>query len=233
MYLGAVDWSARQRFLGPLLESSRATGWAVGEAPLEHLVNYPDLGSSAVRRMAEAEGLTLVPNRSGEHPVSTLTPVVEDQARPGSLSAVVGLGQQPFHTDGAHLRRVPDIVLLWVLQPCETPTLIWQPRLDRSSEGAAGIFLVEPGGEPFLAPAVTGWSSLRFDPVCMKPADASARRVAGLLQSPPESEIESISWDTPGKMLLIRNHRVLHARAAVVEGETERKVFRAALYEGD
>jgi alpha-ketoglutarate-dependent taurine dioxygenase len=157
--------------------------------------------------------------------------VTQDAAHPSSISAKVGLDEQPLHTDGAHLRRVPDIVVLWVVDTSDTPTLLWdQPLQAVPPADTTGVFMVRPGGEPFLASAVQG-SRLRFDPVCMTPVDAMARRVSAALQSPPEGTVHKIAWDTRGKVLVLRNRRVLHARAAVVKGDANRRVFRSAFYE--
>jgi hypothetical protein len=89
------------------------------------------------------------------------------------------------------------------------------------------MFVVEPGGEPFLAQAITG-GALRYDPGCMVPADAFARDIATALQNPPVDEVVDINWDTPGKIVLLRNRVVLHGRAEVAEGDGERRLCRIA-----
>lgn len=209
-------------FIQQLLEDSAESGWAVGRSPV-----HPASLAVCVAGEAAALGLTAVENRSGESPLDTLRPTTLAEARPASLSAVVGLGEQPFHTDGAHLRRVPDFVLLWCLQPNATPTQVWKPR-PIGSENRVGIFIVKNGKKTWLAPAIEANGALRFDPVCMTPGDASARWLSEELQSPPPEEVQSVSWDFPGRVLALRNRKVLHRRAALADGDGSRVLVRAA-----
>ncbi|WP_396667942.1 hypothetical protein [Microbacterium sp. R86528] len=76
---------------------------------------------------ASALGWRPVPIRRGESVLSTLPVVDADEAHPQSLSAVVGAGQQPLHTDGAHHKVMPDLVLLAAVEPSSTPTLLCAP----------------------------------------------------------------------------------------------------------
>lgn len=169
-------------------------------------------------------------NRRGSGYLSTLTPMTEEQAHRSSISAMVGLGQQPLHTDGAHQRTVPDFVLLWSETVSATPTRVWEPKnIPRGSKN--GIFVITSGQERWLA---SGWDDqgIRFDLGCMAPGDAFARQLSTALQDPPEEEVEWISWDKPGKVLLLRNRKVLHGRAAVAEGDTDRCLQRIAFKGG-
>ncbi|OKX82253.1 hypothetical protein AUO95_06270 [Corynebacterium glutamicum] len=91
----------------------------------------------------------------------------------------------------------------------------------------SGIFVINSGQERWLG---SGWDDqgIRFDPGCMAPADAFARQFSTAIQDSPEEEVESISWDKPGKVLLLRNRRVLHGRAAVAAGDIDRCLQRIA-----
>lgn len=186
--------------------------------------------AAVITREANALGLLAAHNRVGEDPLSTLRPTTAADAKPASLSAVVGLDAQPLHTDGAHLKRVPDYVLLWCAEPSATPTRIWSPWNAVERQDQHGIFVVKSGRNTWLAPAIDSHRSLRFDPICMTPGDSAARRLTAALQSPPAGDVHSVLWDSPGKILLLRNRQVLHGRAAVIEGDTHRKLERIAYY---
>ena len=62
--------------------------------------------------MPRPSGWAEVRPSPGDAPVSVLRPAEASAAHPRSLSAPYGLGQQPLHTDGAHLPDPPDIVVL-------------------------------------------------------------------------------------------------------------------------
>ncbi|GAB3056245.1 hypothetical protein GCM10027079_22940 [Sediminivirga luteola] len=74
-----------------------------------------------------------------------------------------------------------------------------------------GVFKVDDGKRAFLAHAYT-YGRYRFDPGCMTPQDSRARRAALHFDSAREAA-EQFEWDTPNKVLVINNRRVLHARS--------------------
>lgn len=76
---------------------------------------------------ASVLGWKPVPIRRGEPALSTLRVVDVEDARDRSLSAMVGRARQPLHTDGAHHRLMPDLVLLAAIAPAPTPTLLCAP----------------------------------------------------------------------------------------------------------
>ncbi|NCT91957.1 hypothetical protein GXB85_13500 [Cellulomonas sp. APG4] len=220
-----------ETLLGSLIRTARTAGWAVGHVPRRNEGSHFPVATN-LEAQAHALGLIAVPNRRGEAPVKELRPTTADTAQPASLSAQVGLGEQPLHTDGAHLRQPPDYIILWCTDVSATPTRLWRPHIAKllTSPDRNGVFLVHSGSETWLAPALDG-AALRFDPGCMTPADASARRLSSALQAPPEGDVQEVLWDSPGKVLVIRNRRVLHGRAAVVEGDLDRRLSRVAYLE--
>jgi alpha-ketoglutarate-dependent taurine dioxygenase len=217
--------------LESLIQTAKKSGWAVGAAPRISETSFLPI-AAMLEAQARALGLTAVPNRRGDAPVQELRPTTADTAHPASLSAQVGLGEQPLHTDGAHLRRPPDYVILWCTEVSATPTRLWRPPISRllTSPDQNGVFLVRSGSDTWLATALSH-GDLRFDPGCMTPADTLARRLSSALQAPPEGEVQEVAWDTPGKVLVIRNRRVLHGRGAVVEGDLDRRLSRVAYLE--
>jgi hypothetical protein len=91
-----------QAELAKLWEIARRQGWAGGAAR----------SIDSIRTTARLLGWTEVATRKGDSTVSELRPTEQAKAAPRSLSATHGLGEQPLHTDGAHLRKSPDAVVL-------------------------------------------------------------------------------------------------------------------------
>jgi len=94
------------------------------------------------------------------------------------------------------------------------------------------MFVVRSGGDTFLAAAVTK-KHLRYDSGCMTPADATARRLQQALQAPPVEEVHEVHWHTPNTVLLLRNHVVLHGRAAATQADADRRLERMSFLEED
>jgi hypothetical protein len=209
--------------LEALAATARAEGWALGSGDIE-----------SARKQAALLGWVEVAPRRGDATVSVLRPVTASVAHPSSLSAVYGFGQQPLHTDGAHLQVPPDVLVFIAERPTATPTRLWQPDLPRQrslltmSPGALrhGMFLVRNGRDSFYAPALSG-SSYRYDPGCMTPCDARAREVQGYFEQ-QSSRAWAHEWSAAGQVLVVDNQRALHARSAVAEGDLDRELTRIA-----
>lgn len=167
--------------------------------------------------------------RPGEPDSSVLRPLSITEAHPNSLSSRYGLEAQPLHTDGAHLRRPPDVVILHNQTTSRTSTALWSPDngQDRMDEDAwrSGIFTVATGRHKFLASALDR-SVLRLDPGCMTPADERAREVLKEAQA-ARRNCTDFAWSRPGTTLVINNRRALHARNLVLPGDLERRIHRA------
>jgi hypothetical protein len=152
-----------------LVTGAQRDGWIAATGDIE-----------TIRRQAATGGWSEVPIRRGDQPVSVLKPVQPDSAHPRSLSAQYGLGNQPLHTDGAHLASPPDLVVLVASGPSQTPTRLWvYDRVTRCGEDppraafSHGMFLVHGGRDSFYAPVLAG-GRWRYDPGCMTPCDARA-----------------------------------------------------------
>lgn len=212
--------------LGDLVKGATATGWAVGSASLIQL-----------RQRARALRWEEVATRKGDGPVSVLRPTSAEGARPRSLSALHGMGEQPLHTDGAHLQAPPDIVILHATEPNGTPTLLWSemskdtnpayPRIVRPPCLAGGVFVVASGSNRFLASAYDRRGGFRYDPGCMTPADERAHEAVRHFESLSEGAHRH-EWTARDQVLVIRNRRTLHARAAVAEDDAGRELTRIA-----
>lgn len=209
-----------------LAEEVRTNGWArVVSEDLDQL-----------RRAAELLGWTEVALRVGDPAITNLRPTAKGAARMNSLSAEFGLGELPLHTDGAHLREPPDIIVLYSKKPNETRTVtwtipsVWNMGASPWRELDHGVFLVRNGAESFFAPARLK-GGIRYDAGCMKPCDSRARRVAEYFAS-VYSDSQNHSWDQDHVMLLVDNLRTLHGRGAVVSADEDRLLQRVAFRTG-
>lgn len=194
-------------------------GWASGSGSL-----------ASLRFSAGNLGWSEVTFRSADPPIVSLKPVDRDEARPNSLSSRYGKAAQPLHTDGAHLPEPPDFVLLLAEKTSEVPTLLWRCeiihyQLPSYTDLLHGVFLVRNGSDSFFRTAASGLN-LRYDPGCMAPCDERSRSAVRFFAAVTDSAVEH-HWDAPGKVLLIDNRRVLHARAAA-EDEPDREIKRVA-----
>jgi hypothetical protein len=150
-----------------------STGWSRQSGTLEE-----------ARREARIHGLLSAAGglRLNER---VLVPYEATKAPRHSLSAVYGLGEQPLHSDGAHHRLPPDVVVLHSAAPTPTSTVIWTPSYSDVvlyRVAREGIFTVRGNEESFLAVA-HDTKGLRFDPVVMSPGDAFARETAAYFEA--------------------------------------------------
>lgn len=171
-------------------------------------------------------GWQAVPIRRGDAALGTLRVVRAEEAPEHSLSAMVGHGEQPLHTDGAHHRMMPDVVLLAAAEPSATPTLLCDPGAPTEAQ-RIGVFKVGGGSRAFYASAVDTHGMWRYDPGCMTPMDDYAREVTREVAALAQKSVEH-HWHEPQTVLVISNRRVLHARAAANDPRT-RRVHRVAL----
>lgn len=198
-----------------LAQSAVATGWAIGHGEMEEVLEA-----------ASAADWSSVPIRRGDAPVAELRPLPAEAAPPRSLSAMVGTGQQPLHTDGAHLRAMPDIVVLAAAVPSQTPTLLYTPSAPTHAQ-SHGIFRASFGRRAFYATAVDPEGRWRYDPGCMTPADTLALQATGEINDFATRAIVH-EWSEPNLLLVLANRRTLHARAAAVDAST--RVIRRVAY---
>lgn len=208
-----------------LVSAAQREGWASGSGDID-----------SIRGQAALLGWAEVATRRGDAPVAVLRPTEPSAAQPRSLSAQFGLGQQPLHTDGAHLADPPDIVVLLSSRPSPTSTHVWIADLRAGkSRGVSGLtlaafehgmFLVHSGRDSFYAPVLAG-GRYRYDPGCMTACDARAREVEAYLAA-QTAQAAAFEWTRGGQVLVVDNRRVLHARAAVAEDDTGRELIRVA-----
>lgn len=204
-----------------MLSSAAVSGWSAGVGTL-----------AGVTAQSRRLNLEPVANRRGEPLMSRLRPTTEEEAKPHSLSAQVGLGRQPLHTDGAHQESPPDFLVFVSERPSSTPT--WLRHVHGQNvpwdDLRGGMFLVGIGPSAFFAPPLKGASTtrrLRFDPGCMTPCDARARAAAKFLSD--TASATRFDWTSPGQVLVLDNSRTLHGRGEVNGGDLDRELVRIAL----
>lgn len=165
-----------------------------------------------------------------------LSPLEKADARPGSMSAMVGKDAQPMHTDGAYLHLPPRYTVLMCMNPGETdcPTTLWTMNFFLLKE-AEKMGLYKPlwvwgdGINPlFYAPIIetyNGTMRVRFDELCMQSYGntPTPQDVGSFINV--ASEGADITW-SEGSVLIIDNWRCLHARGWGADSSPSRVLRR-------
>lgn len=194
------------------LSQARQFGWQLVRGDLVAIA----------REIAECAGpIRVIRTRKTDDDVRLLRPQSSEVAPPRSLSAQHGCGPFPFHTDGAHLERPPNFLLMASkgvgdqrvpTHVLRFPTTALSPQL--SEDIRLGVFRVDAGANSFYTTSryddgVNG-NCIRFDPGCMRPVDPRARRLVQTISA--TSPDHSHSLTDPNEILIIDNLRVLHSR---------------------
>jgi hypothetical protein len=172
--------------------------------------------------------------RSGQGgAIALLRPTLKDKAHPSSLSARYGLEAFPLHTDGAHLRNPPTIVLLQARSPTFGATLVHRMNSGRLSSAQLssfrhGVFVVGAGNVAFYCHAMSSDHHIRFDPGCMTALDPDARYVQQRLREEAR-DAERYRWRNLGLTLVLDNTTSLHGREQV-SNDSGRKIRRLMLH---
>lgn len=199
--LGEIAWDVREALIQVL--DQNWIGLECDPADIEHA--------------ALQLGWTPAAIRAGGGPRALLRPTTPETAHPRSLSAQYGLGEQPLHTDGAHLQVAPDVVVLHCVGASDTATVLlapdWHPDIVVEDDWRQGVFMTRSGADRWLSTAL-GPRGYRLDPGCMSPLDSIAKRVLQQAHG-ARSAAMRFAWSRPGLTLLINNRRTLHARNAV------------------
>lgn len=200
-------------------------------------VLVPNVQPSDLALTCESLGRVTVDKRSPQ-PYRRISPQQIELARENTLSSRYGIGSFPFHTDAAHWRQPPRYLVLFCTEPGsggrEThliDTRTWEIddelRLSMRSEiwrmghreQWLGTLAVENEGE----------FSVRYDTGCMSPTGPKAERLKIQIESLIDrSSRIRIPWKK-NSLLVIRNSRLLHARAAAIAVDTDRILIRALI----
>ena len=149
------------------------------------------------------------------------------------------MGSFPFHTDAAHWRIPPSIILLY----CDSTgsgrrgTLITDSQTWQLSEHEWCLMFsgVWRSGyvRPFLCTlafrGIDGTPRLRYDPGCMIPVSRTAIEVAkSIKEYLSKGRQVRLDWNE-GDLLVLDNTRVLHARGAAAEPDYDRVLARVLI----
>lgn len=161
----------------------------------------------------------------------TLRPIEPHDAQPRSMSSVVGMDRQPFHTDSAHLRNPPKYLMFRALAASLVPTLILNFTKLQLSDAESNllsreVWLVNGGRGRFLAAIASQMPSVRFDPNVMRPAHPKFGTSRSVLERACDrSSPVGITWPL-GQVLVLDNWRTLHARERVTASDASRALER-------
>jgi Taurine catabolism dioxygenase TauD, TfdA family len=179
----------------------------------------------------------VIPNRRNGADFLDLIPYATAAAPRKSMSSIVGLAEQPMHTDRAHSPYPPRFVVLQCLDSGEEacPTLIGRANetaiFSQRARFLTYIQWVFHDGvnAPFYAPIAErsdGRMRLRFDPYCMRSASFAKADVAAAESFiKANSERSIIQWSS-GSLLIIDNWQSLHARGPGSEKALSRRLRR-------
>jgi hypothetical protein len=164
--------------------------------------------------------------------VKPVSPASNFAAPPNTLSSRYGLGAFPFHTDGAHWLIPPDLLLMYCVAEGSgaRATLLHDTTAWELDAGERRVLRNEPWcvtqvAKPFLCSHLGPTERFRVNYDCMRPCSASSHAgaiIAGRLAGGPT---RSIPWSA-GKMLLIDNARMLHARGQANKPDPDRHHLR-------
>lgn len=156
-------------------------------------------------------------------------------ANPNTLSSRYGMGRFPFHTDAAHWKVPPEYIFLF----CEAPGSGSRPTavidtygwsIDASTlQGLTSAVWKVGHQRPRLCTVgfdLHGQWNIRYDEACMQPMSAQARALQVKLQEVIETASPKIIEWVYGRLLIMNNRRVLHARGTTSKNDPDRVLVR-------
>lgn len=153
--------------------------------------------------------------------IRAIVPQKAAASKTNTLSSRYGVGAFPFHTDTAHWAKPARYLILYCVHSGEgkRPTLLQDSRSWKLSLKQQNAVCREVWKTGFVNPSLCTVAkmtearlSIRFDRDCMSPMTKEATSLKNwliaLIDITPTSEI---SW-APKCLLILDNHRMLHAR---------------------
>jgi alpha-ketoglutarate-dependent taurine dioxygenase len=176
----------------------------------------------------------LVPAPTGEI-VKELTVTDARCAREGTLSAVYGRGEFPFHTDTAFWPTPARYLIFRARGDTRRRTKI-KPFANFLSElGAAAANLAAKSVWVVKVPSINIYCSMqfrtscgvgwRYDGRCMRPANRAARELDEMISLNGKDDGQYIDWHD-GEAVIVSNWTTLHGRGSAPEAEGERILER-------
>jgi L-asparagine oxygenase len=177
-----------------------------------------------------------VPDTRTRELVRPLLPVSATSAPSNTLSSRYGTGAFPFHTETVYWPHPVRYLMLYCVRPGAVRRPTFLSDLWHSSEDdvqhclAEDIWVVYRTTNPFLTRiADKSWDGIRirFDPECMKPAHRSSRSSLILQYITPDIQLRWQQRD----LLIVDNHRMLHARGDSPAEDEDRLLLRVLVKE--
>jgi hypothetical protein len=177
---------------------------------------------------------TPVASRAGRQLCDKLCPTEALLAKPNSLSEKYSLGEFPCHSDTAHWVIPCRFVVLACVSPgaANRPTFLLDTKSLPIDEADRKLlyrapFRIRNGKNSFFGTILSkARHFVRYDPGCMHPVDASAKQAMGVFSKERwSSYVEKIAW-TEGRVVIIDNWRVLHARGRAETLDHDRILLR-------
>jgi len=199
-------------------------------------------GWSTVYDVHDTDALVSLASQLGE-PISTskglvscILPKESKDALEGTFGKTYGLSQYPLHTDTAHWPIPAKYVILHACGDIRRNTTLLSVRsllslLDEPSKKQLEKAIWCSGNlsarfyclTSFKADNFCGW---RFDPMCMSPANKSAKnQFLDLIELLNNADREHHCW-AKNTALIISNWTTLHGRGSMPIDEEERKLYR-------
>ena len=208
----AVDRDVtRRRSMDGVNEALRTRGWALVEG-----VSTQD----TFLRLACHFGIPVAPH---DRPlVQRLLPTDATEAAENTYSSRYGRSAFPFHTDYANWTTPPRYILMRSVGATHTvPTIVLDSSClpsELTPDLRAACFRARAWSTGFACNVLSQCRRVtlfRWDPHTMNPLDSFARTTAaslvGVFDKLPTAS-SAIPWEDAGRVLLLDNWRVLHAR---------------------
>ncbi len=182
----------------------------------------------ALMKMAQRIG-DPVPSPSGEL-IKCITPRICDDAHPGTLSHRFGTGTLPFHTDTAFWAVPARYLVFRVLGDFRRRTHIVSFRsiVDEALTDLVSysIWLAKTPRSAFYCSMRVQKIGFRYDGNCMQPVNDSAKAVKVAIETALNTcSSYPINWKA-GRVVIVDNWRVLHARGDAPKDEGPRTLER-------
>jgi len=179
----------------------------------------------------------VMPSREGGQQVDILTPIVQEEARPSSLSKKFGQGAFPLHCDTAYWTTPCRYIILGCLNAGQHPaaTLLLDTQIlhfecDENPAIQNAVFLIRNGRKSFYGSIQSPFRRFsRVDAGCMEPQCDDGKRAMELFSLERNSQhITRLDWQV-GAVAVIDNWRMLHGREECVAGEEMRRLLRVTV----
>jgi len=181
-----------------------------------------------------------VPKGDSRNPdiIRDLFPMPTTESPRNTLSHRFGTGSFPFHPETAYWRKPIRYLFLYCVNPGSgsRPTLLIDPTEvlfpPEVNVLKSEIWTVNNIRHPFLSTIIDSKEHIfRFDPACMKPAGKDVKSVDILDDIMRKRDNKGIYWE-PCDLLIIDNHRMLHARGVSKVPDPDRHLKRVIISEG-